>query len=239
MNDDQDKSEDVDAAGTKHCYVEGNSSELMDDSQVIPGIIRKLMPCLNMFADGVLVIDVFGTTVFLNESFAEWSGYKVDTMNQAGTEMMFCPTGFLPRKLEQLGKGKSFSEEVLMKTSLGREHQVLMQGEPIRDDSGIVVGGLLVCRETNPAPSVHLGSSAEDADLRERLEEAARLCHELNQPIQVVMGYSEILLKGLSPEHPHHKVMQLLKEQMLRMSQLTKRLRGIVRKEKKDGYITL
>ncbi len=77
-----------------------------------------------------------------------------------------------------------------------------------------------------------------DSENREKLIGALTLaggvCHELNQPLQIVSGYSELLSMNLSKNNPQYETICKIKEQIDRMGELTKKLMRIKKYEVKD-----
>ncbi|MEN6487594.1 MAG: PAS domain S-box protein, partial [Smithella sp.] len=58
------------------------------------------------------------------------------------------------------------------------------------------------------------------------LEMAGTICHEMNQPMQIISGYSEMLL-NISEDHPIHAKLNTINEQIQRMGDITKKLMNI------------
>jgi len=65
------------------------------------------------------------------------------------------------------------------------------------------------------------------------LEMAGAVCHELNQPIQVAMGYADILLTDVTEDHPLRPNLRRIKDQIKRMGELTGKLMRITKYETK------
>jgi phosphoserine phosphatase RsbU/P len=59
------------------------------------------------------------------------------------------------------------------------------------------------------------------------LQMAGAVCHEMNQPLQIVMASSELLMPKLSPDDPNYKVLVMLKEGVERLGQVTRRVMRI------------
>ncbi len=79
---------------------------------------------------------------------------------------------------------------------------------------------------------------AEEENLnREKLQAvlatAGTACHELNQPLQTISGYSELLLMAVSEEHPLYEKIRKIGEQIERMKKITTKLMGVTRYETK------
>lgn len=66
------------------------------------------------------------------------------------------------------------------------------------------------------------------------LETAGGVCHELNQPIQAIYGFAEILLMDIPKEDPSYGKIRLIHEQIHRMGNITKQLMSITRYETKS-----
>ncbi len=63
--------------------------------------------------------------------------------------------------------------------------------------------------------------------LKTVIETAGGVCHEMNQPMQTISSYAELLLMKLPESHPCSKYSLVIKEQIEKMGDITKRLAGI------------
>jgi len=76
-----------------------------------------------------------------------------------------------------------------------------------------------------------------EAELRQHeklqgvMEMAGAVCHELNQPMQAISGYSEIILMEVEPEDPQFSRLEAIKKQIDRMGNITRKLMAITRYE--------
>ncbi len=59
------------------------------------------------------------------------------------------------------------------------------------------------------------------------LEMAGAVCHEINQPLQAILGYSELLLIGSKPDDLKDNKLNSIKAQATRLGEITKRLSTI------------
>jgi len=66
------------------------------------------------------------------------------------------------------------------------------------------------------------------------LEMAGAVCHELNQPLHVVTGYSEMLLIDLDESDPQAETLRIIKAQVDRIGELTRRIMSITQYRTKD-----
>ncbi len=67
--------------------------------------------------------------------------------------------------------------------------------------------------------------------LKTVIEMAGGVCHEMNQPMQTISSYAELLLLKLPESHPCRKYALVIKEQIDKMGSITKKLAGITEYE--------
>jgi len=63
---------------------------------------------------------------------------------------------------------------------------------------------------------------------------AGGICHELNQPMQVVSGYSELLLMDIGKDNLAYPYVKMIKEQIDEMGSTTRKLMRITKYETQD-----
>jgi PAS domain S-box-containing protein len=63
------------------------------------------------------------------------------------------------------------------------------------------------------------------------LEMAGAVCHELNQPLMAISGYSELLMMGLDPSHPHYDKLSKIHAQIKKTGEITRKLMSITKYE--------
>ena len=66
------------------------------------------------------------------------------------------------------------------------------------------------------------------------LETAGGVCHEMNQPLQVISGYAEIMMGEMPPEHKMFRMARQVSEQVDRMADITTKLQKITHYETMD-----
>jgi len=63
---------------------------------------------------------------------------------------------------------------------------------------------------------------------------AGAVCHELNQPMQAVLGYSEIIMKDLEDDSPLYDKIKNIAQEIDRMGAMTNKIMRIAQYETKD-----
>jgi len=78
----------------------------------------------------------------------------------------------------------------------------------------------------------------EEKTLKEKLqgalEMAGAICHEMNQPLQNITGYAEILGINISPDDPAYRNISMIQDQIDRLGTITKKLMRITRYKTKS-----
>jgi len=74
----------------------------------------------------------------------------------------------------------------------------------------------------------------EEEKLSGVLEMAGAICHELNQPMQVVSGYSELLMMDMEKDNLAYTYIKMVKEQTNKMGSITRKLMSITKYETQD-----
>ena len=117
------------------------------------------------------------------------------------------------------------TREVL--SASGPRH-VYLRFSKMLDVSGRFTGAVIIAEDVTER------KAAEEERLkREKLEGtlelAGAVCHELNQPIMAVSGYSELTMMSLDPDHDLYGKIKKINAQVLRMGEITRKLMKITR----------
>ena len=62
---------------------------------------------------------------------------------------------------------------------------------------------------------------------------AGAACHELNQPLQIISGYYELLIKDIPDDHFLNANLNIIREQIEKMGAITKKIMKITKYETK------
>ena len=74
----------------------------------------------------------------------------------------------------------------------------------------------------------------EEKDINNLLAEARKICHDLNQPLTVIMARSELMMLRTPADDSSHKAAQQLHEQAEKMSDLIDSLRALLKSYQGD-----
>lgn len=98
------------------------------------------------------------------------------------------------------------------------------------DDVCISIGCLTIVTKEMKAEEERLKRER----LQVTLEMAGAVCHELNQPMQTISGYTESLLRDFSKTDPSYDRIEKVMEEITRMGTITKKLMRITKYETKN-----
>jgi PAS domain S-box-containing protein len=103
----------------------------------------------------------------------------------------------------------------------------------LRDSDGRPSGILAIARDISER-----NKAEEEKRHREKLQSSLEIigaiCHEMNQPMQIISGYAELLVRDLSENHPLYERFRAIIAQIERMGTITARLMKIKDYETKD-----
>ncbi len=93
-----------------------------------------------------------------------------------------------------------------------------------------ISGALAIAADAEP----HAGDVQQPAsdELGKVLKEAGALCHQLNQPIQCVSGYTELLLMDLPEDDPVFQRLSAISTQVQRMAEITRQLMDFIHRKR-------
>ncbi len=74
----------------------------------------------------------------------------------------------------------------------------------------------------------------EEEKLQGILEMAGAVCHELNQPMQSISGFSQLLMMEMKEDDPKYEYLSIIKSQADRMGGITRKLMRITKYETVD-----
>ncbi|HLZ18929.1 MAG TPA: PAS domain S-box protein [Smithellaceae bacterium] len=185
--------------------------------------------------DIIIRTDTEGNIQFINDVALQISAYGRDEI--LGHNML---TFVAPEDRERLTQNAF----LMMQNRLGpQEYQLIIKngtkipfeanGDVLRNRDGVPFGLVFVCRDIRERKR-----AAEERYRYEKLhgvlEMAGTVCHELNQPMQIISGYSEMILKNTSENDPLHRKLDKIYTQIHRMGAITNKLMSINDYETKD-----
>jgi len=128
------------------------------------------------------------------------------------------------RKMLMKDGVQSFEAEVPCGSGIRREFLFNLAAVNNDDGHGMgSVGVMLDLTEKNRAARDRL----QKEKLQGVLETAGAVCHEMNQPLQTILGHTELSLADISPDNPAYLSLTKISKQIDRMAAITRKLQSI------------
>ena len=128
------------------------------------------------------------------------------------------------RKMLLKGGVHNFEAEVPCSGGIRREFLVNIAA--INSDQGHAMGSVGVMLDLTEK-----NRAARDRFQKEKLqgvlETAGAVCHEMNQPLQTILGHTELTLADVSPDNPAFLSLTKISKQIDRMAEITHKLQSI------------
>lgn len=139
---------------------------------------------------------------------------------------------YLREELKMIDKAGFHAFEAKVQCADGKRRDFLFNLAPVLDHKGALDGSVAVLSDLtdkNKAAQVRL----QKEKLEGVLETAGAVCHEFNQPLQAISGYTELMAMKLN-DHDAMSYIEKLTVQIERMRDITDKLQGVTRYESKD-----
>ena len=211
-----------------------------ETEEKLRGYLNLLDTLINTIPNPIYFKDKYGIYRGCNKAFAnrilgiprvEIIGRKSqDLTDQIPSELA---TLYQQNERKMLLKGGFQSFETEVPCSGGIRREFLFSIATVNNDDGHglgSVGVMLDLTEKNRA--------ARDRFQKEKLqgvlETAGAVCHEMNQPLQTMLGHTELSLADISPDNPVYLSLTKISKQIDRMAEITHKLQSMTHYETMD-----
>lgn len=195
----------------------------------------ELNQIFNSTADGMCVIDKNFNILRINNTLSNILDIKNEAINKKCYEVLECGIcqGTKCQLTKALQKDKCVEIEIEKKINDSTMMPCILSAKEFRNPEGDIVGIVVNVKDITDR------KKAEEEKLsREKfqgvLETAGAVCHELNQPLQVISLSSGLLLMDLAEDNPLYANIKRINRQVDRMGDITGKLITITRYETKD-----
>jgi PAS domain S-box-containing protein len=175
---------------------------------------------LNILRANLTVRDLYAHVLPLDGKRCHEVFYQSDTPCDDCHVLLALKTGGLQRK------------EITFKTRKGTSAILEIFAFPMLDDSGRPSGVVEHIRDITEHKRAEEGM-IESERMRGVLEMAGAVCHEMNQPLTAISGFSELISMRMSADDPFHEQLTRLKEQVHKLGRITRKLMGVTKYETK------
>ena len=199
---------------------------------------QKLRTTLQSIGDGVITCDAEGRIETMNDVAQQLTGWIAADARGLQLEQVFNIIGQTSRqpienpvaKVQRLNRNVDFHDHTILVQKDGTEIFIDDRGSPIRDKHGNMVGIVLVFRDITMALK-----SQEALLANEKLAVAGRLAatiaHEIHNPLDSVSNLL-FLMDGQSTPEESETFLQLAKQEIARVTQISRAMLSLYREAK-------
>ena len=148
--------------------------------------------------DAILATDEAGRIEAWNEAAERLFGFKVDAVVGRTAAFLGCADDQEPLATivqHVMASGEPYQAPVACVTAAGHAVKVAVSVAPIRDSQGRLIGASVIARDDSEFQRIH---EALSEARRQKDEFLAIMSHELRTPLTSILGYTDMLLRGLS-----------------------------------------
>ncbi|PKN35989.1 MAG: hypothetical protein CVU61_00365 [Deltaproteobacteria bacterium HGW-Deltaproteobacteria-19] len=194
------------------------------------------MKLVDAIPDAIVHTDLNGKILYINEYPLEVSGYSWAEIEGQNVFSFVSPEDRdrLINNAFLMMESRQGPQEYQLLVKDGGKIPFEINGVVLRDKDGTPFGFVFVCRDITDRKRAE-GEQYHREKLQGILEMAGTVCHEMNQPMQVIYGLSELLLMKTSENEPSYGKLSRIIEQIQRMHEITGKLMAI-RHYKTEDY---
>lgn len=219
----------------------GNAMDITDYKQAEEALQEseeKFRKMSSSAQDAIIMIDDSGNITFWNEAAEKVFGYSMHEALGKECHMLIAPQRYHKAyregfsKFKKTGKGAAVGERLELEAVRkgGMEFPIELSLSATQLKGKWTAIGII--------RDISIRKHAEEETRRREklqnvLEIAGTICHEMNQPMQIISGYSEFLLMTSSENDGIYGKLDTINKQVHRMSSITRKLMML-----KDDYET-
>ena len=210
----------------RHLYAEEEKSRLLAESR------ERFQITLNSLGDAVIATDAAGSVTYINPVAQQLTGWN-DYMEARGR-----PLGEVARLIDEQTRNEltdpvdivrraekvvGISNHVLLLSRSGKEYPIDMNGAPIVNDGGQLMGVVLVFRDVTQRRQTEQTLRSSDR-LTQVGRLAATIAHEIRNPLDTVSNLIFLLRHESYPNPETKHYLDLASEELARITQITGQL---------------
>jgi PAS domain S-box-containing protein len=184
--------------------------------------------------DALIMMDIAGNISFWNEAAERIFGYTQKEVINRDLHRLLVPKKYLEaftegfKNFKDTGQGSAIGKTIemsaLRKDGTEFPVELSLSTFQIRDER-YALGVVRDISDRKQAEEERL----KKEKLQGVLEMAGAACHELNQPLQIVSGYYDLLIDDIPDDHPLIEKLNIIRDQIDKMGRITKKIMKITK----------
>ncbi len=187
-------------------YYLGKVLRQLDPSNAIP---KRVRAALDTLAEGLLVTDRKGRIVLANEAFANWIGKDADKLIGQDAGVFAWKTDLDPNADTRCPWTRAIEDATAQPNVMiqltdkdGKSLTLVANSSPVLGQDGNYRGVLTSFQDITELQQnrIELSEARDQADAANRAKSdfLARMSHEIRTPMNAILGFTEILQRGLA-----------------------------------------
>ncbi|MGD8208747.1 MAG: PAS domain-containing protein [Desulfobacterales bacterium] len=226
--------------GQFSAHQQNEAAKREETEEKLRGYLKFLDTIINTIPNPIYFKDEYGVYRGCNKAFAkhilgisraEIIGRRSQDLTDQIPPDLAALCQLNERKMLLKGGVQSFEAEV--PCSNGFQREFLFSIAAVKNDDGHGIGSVGVMLDLTDK-----NRAARDRFQKEKLqgvlETAGAVCHEMNQPLQTILGHTELSLADISPDNPAYLSLTKISKQIDRMAEITRKLQSITHYETMD-----
>lgn len=174
--------------------------------------LKKLLNAVEQAAEAILVTDLKGRIQYVNPAFTVISGYSKEEALGKTPQMLHSdqnPPDLFSKMWEDILSGRIWKGTVINRKKTGEIYYEEMTVTPVLDSGGKISNFIALKKDVTDRvraeeelqrKNIELGDAREMADTanKAKSEFLANMSHELRTPLNAVLGFSDMLLLGMT-----------------------------------------
>lgn len=191
---------------------EGQLLEWTKEIEVANFELKKLINAVEQAAEAILVTDLKGRIQYVNPAFTVISGYSKEEALGKTPQILHSdqnPPGLFNKMWEDILSGRIWKGTVINRKKTGELYYEEMTVTPVLDSGGKISNFIALKKDVTDRvraeeelqrKNIELGDAREMADTanKAKSEFLANMSHELRTPLNAVIGFSDMLLLGMT-----------------------------------------
>jgi PAS domain S-box-containing protein len=193
----------------------------------------RLAAVVEQAGELVTITDRDRRVVYVNPAFCRTMGYASEEVHGRRTDFL-AGSSQLPEIGEQIAGairgGGSWTGVTRSRRKDGQDMDIQMSITPRLDDSGTIVGSIIIARDVSHEKSLEAQLvQAQKMEAVGRL--AGGIAHDFNNLLTAISGYAEILMMELGPDDSRTQDVAEIQRAAVRATQLTRQLLAFGRRQ--------
>lgn len=209
--------------GIKSVYPRGITKELLLTKRHFEIILDKM-------SEGIIEINSEGRIVFANSAILLMIGLSEEKLLGSHFVNLFSGDDHI-RISDLLGEKSNEIKRITQDAPLHlNNYHITLEVLPLDEEEP---NSLIILRDVTEHKQAET-ALLKSQKLQGVLEMAGAICHELNQPIQAILGYSDLLMIDMSNDNPFYDSVEKINKQVQKLGSITYKLSSVARYETKD-----